>query len=470
MTHGPFARNLHELRLCSVFALALLGGCTTYQSRPLLDEPVLATDLGSLQIPAQQLNHGTGGRQDVDLSDGLDLTEVGIVAVLNNRDLQARRAQLQVAGAQAFAAGLLPDPQFSAGFDRPTGNSAPVDAWSLGLSYDIIPLITRGARVAAADKHREQVRLDLLWQEWQVIQQARSLAVRRQLEDQRLALLRDMLALYQRRYQRSAQGLADGNITLDVNGTDLTALLDTFSQINQLEQTRNETRHALNLLLGLQPQAELALSPLPREPLLAAATVNARLSELPQVRPDLLALQAGYASQEAQVRGAILAQFPSLGIGVNRARYTSDVDTAGLSISLSLPLFSGNRGAIASERASREQLRAEYRARLAQTAVDVDRLLALQDIIHRQLANLQAYLPNLQTLVERARHAASQGDIDALTFLNMESTLVSKRLEQSDLTQSAWENAIALQALLALPDYPEKPLAATTGAGNPTPP
>ena len=427
---------------------------------------MLATDLNGLQMPPEQLNRGGGARQTINLADGLDLTEIGIVAVLNNPDLKARRAQLQVAQAQAFAAGLLPDPQISAGVDRPTGNSAPVDAWALGLSYDIIPVITRGARLSAAEKHRDQVRLDLLWQEWQVIQQARTLAVRRQLEDQRLAVLRDMLSLYKDRYERSAQGLADGNVTLNVNGTDLTAVLDTFSQINQLEQTRNETRHSLNLLLGLEPQAELTLSPLPREPALAAAAVNARMNELPHVRPDLLALQAGYASQEAQVRAAILAQFPSLGISVNRARDTSDVDTVGLSINLSLPLFSGNRGAIATERASREQLREEYRARLAQTTVDVDKLLAQQEIIRRQLGNLHAYLPHLQTLVDRARRAARQGDIDALTFLNMESTWVNKRLEQIDLTQSAWENTIALQALLALPDYPEHPPASTPDAGS----
>ncbi len=464
MMHWLLEKNPRRLQFAILAAFALLGGCATYQPRPLSDEAVLATELNSLQIPARQLNPGAGSQQDIDLSDGLDLAEVGIVAVLNNPELTARRAQLQVARAQAFDAGLLPDPQLSASLDRPRGDPALVDASSLGLSYDIIALITRDARRAAAEKHRDQVRLDLLWQEWQVIQQARSLAVHRQLEEQRLALLRDMLALQQARYQRSAQGMAEGNVTLDVNGTDLTALLDTSSQIMQLEQTHNETRHSLNLLLGLQPQAELTLTPLPREPELAPETATTRLRELPRRRPDLLALQAGYASQEARLRAAILAQFPSLEIGVNRARDTSAVDTVGLSITLALPLFSGNRGAIASERASREQLRTEYRARLAQTAVDVDKLLALQDIIHRQRANLQTYLPTLGSLVDRARRSATQGDINALTFINMESTWVSKRLEQIELVQSAWDNAIALQALLAIPGFPDTPQLPATGA------
>ncbi|HEN47468.1 MAG TPA: TolC family protein, partial [Mizugakiibacter sp.] len=173
---------------------------------------------------------------------------------------------------------------------------------------------------------------------------------------------------------------------------------------------------------------------------------------------DLLALKAGYESQEARVRAAILAQFPSLGIGVNRASDTDNVDTIGLSVSLTLPLFSGNRGNIAIERATREQLQEEYRARLAQTRVDVDRLLVLQTLLQQQQDDLQTYLPHLKTLVDRARGAYSRGDIEALTFLTMESTWVNKRLEQISLTQTAWENRIALEALLALPGYRDTPL------------
>lgn len=52
-----------------------------------------------------------------------------------------------------------------------------VNPWLLDVSYDIVPLITRQARVDAAQEGRNKVYLELLWQEWQVIQRARSLAV-----------------------------------------------------------------------------------------------------------------------------------------------------------------------------------------------------------------------------------------------------------------------------------------------------
>lgn len=451
--------------------LAVLSGCATYQPRPLEDQSPLVAEPGGLQVEAAALQGGgTGGGYDINLTDGLDLTEIGILAVINNPGLRKQRAQWHVTGAQVFAAGLLPDPQISAGLDKPAGStSGLVDAWSLGLGYDIIPLITRQARVDAAGKQYDKVRLDLLWQEWQVIQRARSLAVRLQLEAEQLRLLQNMRNLYLERYQRSAQALQEGDITLDVNGTDLTALVDTLSQINQLEQTHNQTHHDFNLLLGLDPQASVTLAPLPLVVSLSRDIANVRLLQLPELRPDLLALKAGYESQEARVRAAILAQFPSLGIGINRARDTGNAQTTGLSITLSLPLFSGNRGNIAIERATREQLREEYRARLAQTQVDVDRLLALQTILRKQQENLQTYLPRLKTLVDRARRAYSRGDIGALTFLNMESTWVNKRLEQISLAQTAWQNRIALETLLALPGYPDEPLPMTPANPDTTP-
>jgi outer membrane protein TolC len=52
----------------------------------------------------------------------------------------------------------------------------------------------------------------------------------------------------------------------------------------------------------------------------------------------------------------------------------------------------------------------------------------------------------------RARKAYKRGDLDALMFLNLESTWLNKRLEEISLQQNQWEIQISLQALLALPD------------------
>ena len=444
------------LRLSVVCSCALLlASCQTYQAQPLQDEAPLVASLPELRIDLAELPGIQPGKHVIDFNDGLDLDEVGILAVLNNPDLRAQRAAQGVTVAQAFAAGLLPDPQLNLGIDSPTSQGVGlVNAWVVGMSYAVSELISHQARLDDQAATERKVRLDLLWQEWMLIQQARTLAVNLALEQQRLDLLNQMLDLYRQRYEHSSMALANGNITLDANGTDLTALLDTLSQINQLEQTHNQTRHDFNLALGLQAGVRVELSPLPVETPLPPRLLDVKLEDLASRRPDLLALKAGYESQEARVRAAILSQFPVFGIELRRASDTSAVHTTGLGFTLGLPLFNNNRGNIAIERATREQLREEYQARLARTAADVDRLRELQDIIQSQQAALEIYLPRLKKLVERARNAYGQGDIDALTFLNMESTWVNKQLEQISLVQAGWENRIALEALLALPEFP----------------
>jgi hypothetical protein len=47
---------------------------------------------------------------------------------------------------------------------------------------------------------------------------------------------------------------------------------------------------------------------------------QAAVTALPHHRADLLALQAGYQSQEQRLREAILAQFPAMSAGVEQAR------------------------------------------------------------------------------------------------------------------------------------------------------
>lgn len=449
----PTLRSAHRIIAATpALLLMLLAGCAGYTPLPLPRGPDLALDVNALQrtLPAAD----GGPARVIDPSRGLMPDDVAILAVLNNPALKAARTRPQVAGAQVLAAGLLPDPQLSAGVDHPApGGTGLVNGASLGLGLDLTPLITRQARLDAARAGRRQVNLDVLWQEWQVIQRARSLTVRHGLERRRLALLREWLQLQQARYAASKAALAAGDITVDESGADLVALADAQRQLSDEEQTHAETGVSLHRMLGLAPAAALPLAAPPAAPPPApdAARASGALETLPKRRPDLLALQAGYASQEASTRAAILAQFPSLSLGVSRARDTSGVYTTGFNIGLTLPFFSGNRGAIAAERATRAQLRAEYQARLDDAVADVARLQRLDAILSRALTQADRTLPELKRQVELARPAFKAGDLDARSYLALESAWYAKRLERIDLERSLWDSRIAMETLLALP-------------------
>ena len=440
----------HPRAALPLVLMLLLAGCASYRPLPLPNQAQLAADVGALErtLPAPK---GAAPRV-IDPARGLALDDVAILAVLNNPGLKATRARLQVAGAQVFAAGLLPDPQLSANVDHPApGGAGLVNGAGLGLGLDLTPLITRQARLDAARAGRRQVNLDVLWEEWQVTQRARSLAVRDLLEQRRLGLLREMVGLYETRYAASQRALSAGDITVDASGADLVALADAQRQLSDLEQTHAETDQALHGLLGLAPDATLPLAgPLP-EPPPWPGEVRHALALLPKRRPDLLALQAGYAAQEAGVRAAILAQFPSLSLGISRARDTAGVYTSGFNIGLNLPLFTGNRGAIRAERATRAQLRAEYQARLDGAVSDVNRLLRLDAIVRRALEQADRTVPELKRQVDLARPAFNAGDIDARSYLSIETAWYQKRLDRIGLEQSLWDDHIALETLLALP-------------------
>jgi outer membrane protein TolC len=287
------------------------------------------------------------------------------------------------------------------------------------------------------------------------VQQARTLFVQSVQQARKLALLRQAQTLYAQRYARSYQALEAGNLTLDVTGTDLTALLDANTRVSQMAQSVNQTRHDFNLLLGLLPDVTLDLTPLPAQQQLQRAMLQATLAELPKRRHDLLALQAGYASQEEKVRRAILGQFPTLSLSPTWDRDTGDVTSIG--IGLNLPVLNANRGQLAIQRATRAQLAQAYQARLDQALTEIDLLQTRYELLSQQRSTLTEKLPILEQMVAKATRAYEAGNIGSLTYVNMANTLLNKRLEAVDLEQSLWQIRIALDTLLAWPEETSTP-------------
>lgn len=435
---------------CPLLLLCLaLSGCATYRPSPLATGPQLPHRIPPLALDAAQLPFPEPVSHRFDASDGLDMVEAAMLAVVNNPDLVLARDDAHIVRAQAFAAGLLPDPQVTLGGDLSnTAGAGAAKAFSLGLSYDITALITRSASRAAARSETRRSDLALLWQEWQVIAQARLLFIKlygAQVQMHWLSQNRDVFA---DRYRRTAKALDLGLITADTVIPDLTALQGVEKQLHDLERQRNQDRHAFNALLGLSPELEVPLQGEPALDALDENAVTAAAAALPARRPDLLALQAGYQAQDRRYRAAILAQFPALNVGMTRARDNGNVYSNAVGITVSLPIFNRNRGNIAIEQATRQKLRDEYQVRLDTAAGDVDRLLAEQRINQRQRSEVVRGIAALASAQERAANAFRANNLDALTFANLQTGLLVKRLELAALDQSILEQRVALQTLL----------------------
>ncbi|WP_325366502.1 TolC family protein [Dyella sp.] len=441
-------------------SLVWVAGCATYSPLPLgegqgaKDVSQLSANTADMPLPALRTHR-------FDLSHGMDVTDVAILAVANSPDLKVLRDQLGVARAQAFAAGLLPDPQLSINQEY---LSHPVPGYTTssayGISEDITSLLTRSTRKAAAKSQADQVNLDLLWEEWQTIAQARLLfnqVVSLREQQQELAAEEAALKPVDGFVRKALQ---DGNLTYDAASAGLNAYADASKRLSDGTVQMHQAEHDLRVLLGLAPDAPLDLI---GKPFLTSPTpeqVDAALASLPERRPDLLALQAGYKAQEATLRGAIRAQFPALTFGVDRQSDNSGVLSHGINIGITLPLFDRNRGNIAIENATRQQLKDDYEGRVLTTRNDIRQLMLDQDTLAKQRDQSQAQSKRLDDARHAAEAAWQKGLIDWPTYLSIRANALSADMDYIAARDQLSQQAIALEALLGSTDL--QPSSAST--------
>jgi outer membrane protein TolC len=250
-----------------------------------------------------------------------------------------------------------------------------------------------------------------------------------------------------------ARALRSGDLTYDTASTGLNAASDVANLLGDARRQLDSAEHDLHDLLGLDASVPLHLAggPFAVDP--DAREARRALDDMTVRRPDLLALQAGYRAQDAKLRAAILAQFPAITVGFVKARDNSNISSEGLSIALSLPLFDGNRGNIAIERATRRQLHDQYAARLLTDRNDVQRLVGDLRNDRTQRTALAAHAAQLALARKNARTNYAAGRLDWPTYLALRTQSLAADTALLALDQNTHETAIALDALVG--DWPD---------------
>lgn len=408
----------------------LLAACTTYRPLPLPAAP----DFTPIVI-----------------DHPLTMVDVASLAVARNPDLVASRRKASVAQAQSFAAGLLPDPQLTASIDKPTAPAGLATAYALGLSEDLQALLTHPAKATAAEAAADQAKLSSLWDEWQTIEKACTLYVQHVIGAQKRALLLAAAARLSGQAMRSDRALAMRDVTLDQAGADLALAMDAESLANTASRDALTADGGLKALIDAPPGIDLVYGSLGAPHIFSQEDLENALARVDQVRPDLLALKAGYRSQEENVWIAVLSQFPTISLGPSRAVDTSNVHTTGLALTMNLPIFSGARGEIRVQSATRAQLHAEYQARLDQTTADAWRLWKEIALLRGQIGALEGKLPAFRRMADTAAKAHANRDIAPATYLAIEASLTARESELLDLRTLLWLDVIALHTLLGAP-------------------
>ncbi|HXQ80819.1 MAG TPA: TolC family protein [Opitutaceae bacterium] len=446
-------------------ALAAAGsGCSTYRSKPLdqasVDRALVPPAMDSVRVAAAQIKHPLLAPMVIDGRGGYTPDEIAVMVVIVSPGLRVLRDQRGVAQAQVLQAGILPNPQFGYSVDRPHGvyDPAVVSGGSLGLSWEVTSLLTRRDQVGSAKAGAKAVDLTVAWEEWQTAQDARLRAFRILSLERRIPLARSI-----------EEGLADTlalskkAVALGLRTTaDLTAAAESWSQAQNarfdLEQQLTSERAALNVGLGMASAGKVPLKYAAPDPSPGPApTADELLQGLEERRLDLVALRYGYESQEASLRAAVIAQFPKIGLNVNKANDTTPIYTRGLGVTVDLPFFDRNQGQIGVAQATRQQLFDEYVARVAEARSQVGQALANLAIARTQLATVEASLPDLAKLVSSYETALESRNADELAYRDARAALATRQMEQYLVQQQVLELGVALEIATGRPSIAPNP-------------
>src|ERR1022692_2259113 len=448
-------------------AFVLIGsGCSTYRSKPLdhasVDRALVPPAMDSVRVAAAQIRHPLLAPIVIDGRGGYTPNEIAAMVVIVSPELRALRDQRGVAEAQVVQAGVLPNPQLGYSVDRPHGayNPAVVAGRNLGLSWEVASLLTRHDQVASARAGAKAVDLSVAWEEWQTAQDARLRAFRILSIARRLPPARSI-----------AESLADTlaltkkAVALGLKTTaDLTTAAEVWSQAQNarfdLERQLTSERATLNLGLGMAAPDKVHLKYAEPDSFWAegpAPTADDLLQGLEERRLDLIALRCGYESAEASLRAAVIAQFPKIGLSVNKANDTTPVYTRGIGVTVDLPILDRNQGQIAIGQATRLQLFDEYVARVAEARSQVVQVLANLGIARAQLATAEASLPELAGLVSSYKTALASHNADELAYRDARAALATRQMEQCLLLQQVIELRVALEIATGRPSIERNP-------------
>ncbi len=435
-----------------VLTAIALSGCASYQPMPLTDQAVAerlsGPDMKDIRIKASQIKHPILKSIEFNDRDGLSPDEAAILAVLVNPRLRAIRDGQAIANSQLIQAKLLPNPQLSYSMDFPTGGNTDgtVNAFGLGLDWDVSSLIAHQQRIDTAKAHTDSVNLEIAWQEWQVAEAAKLGIYRLVIAKKRLVLAKQIKAEREKALKATTNAVEIG----ERNSLDLSVSNNAVEQAKLILLKASDKEHqeqfALNSILGLSAGKVIPLQQDISLPLWQNIDSAAKAaSGIENRRLDLLALKAGYQSQEAKVRAAVKSQFPRINIGLASQRDTDDLKTTGFGVGIELPFFDQNQGRIAIERATRQQLFDEYTLRLFDAQSKIASISSSLQYTRDQIGTIKASIPTLNHMIHSYEVAVKTGNADILSYYHILDDLYKKKFELLELENRQAQLSIAFE-------------------------
>jgi cobalt-zinc-cadmium efflux system outer membrane protein len=419
------------------FALASVACATTGQApdRSTLDTAIRDRAMSGIRVEGSaELPSGTA------LQDGVTSQEAVSIALWNSPSFQATLADLGIARADLVEAGLLRNPVFSLLF--PVGPKQL--EWTLQFPFEV--LWQRPRRVAAAELNAQAVGERLVWDALTLVAQARAAHADAVIADRRLQLTVENAELAQR-----LAGITEARLRAgDISELDARAARSDAARVQvvrrAVEHDRDLARLALAAILGLDTAAD-QLRPVSEDVVdpSACGAEPARLEDALASRPDVRAAEIGIeaAAERARWERTRVANL----IGILDANGSgAEGFELGPGVTVDVPIFFRNQGAISRAEAEIERAGRQYAAVRAQVVADVRsagvRVQQSQQAIGAWRDDI---VPSLEIEQRQAESAYQAGEVSLLSLLDVSRRLVDGRLRLLDAEADLQRATIALE-------------------------
>ncbi len=453
---NPSVFSLSIAAMSLGLAVFYLAGCIRYQPKPISAAQNLK-DFETRSFADPGLREFLEKNQS--LTDwppkSWDMKSLSLVAFYFHPDLDVARAQWAVSRAGIASAGERPNPtlNLAPGYNTTTPVSL-VTPWIPTASLDI-PIETagkRGYRIVQAKYLSEAARLNLATIAWQVrsrLRQARLdffiAAQRESLLSQQQVVLEENLRLLE--LQLSAGEVSPFMVTQARIALD-NLRLAAFDAARQRAEARVQLAGALGLPLRALEGVELSFDDLklfPREIPVAEVRRQALLN-----RPDLLGALAEYAASQAALQLEIARQYPDISIGPGYQLDQTDNKWT-LSLTLTLPLFSRNRGPIAEAEARRTESAARFTALQATVVGEIEAAVAACRSALQNSEAAEKLLANLKMQENSAQGLYEAGEISKLELGGVRLELIASAISGLEALLKAQEAFERLESAMQSP-------------------
>lgn len=472
----PHNRMSHCAIATAALILVVAGGCQSYRPQPLElsahRQAFLARAAEAPEVAefARSLAERDGGAERVfEPADGITLWEAEAIALVFNTDLRLARLRAGVTAAGAAEAGHWEDPTIGVDLTRIIQSTA--HPWKLASAFGLtIPIsgrleiekakasaehATELARVAEEEWH---VRMDLrrAWTHWSAL--SAELATTRDFLTRADQILR-IVELMERAGEVARTEARLFRIERARAALELIVL-----EANEAQQTLEIRR-----LLGLAPQSPIILVAegvgVGPDATVLEVGVESREAPYLETSPMLLVASTEYQVAERALELEVRRQYPDLQIGPGYG-FDEGQDELLLGLSLPLPIFNGNRRAIAEAAAARDLARAAAEVALEQliaslAAADVQ----LRAATSRRQALESEVVPMVDAQYADARELARLGEVNTLVLLE---SLNRQQEAKLGLIAALRDEALATVRITELLGPPRSSAAALPDQADPT--